>query len=188
MRRAHQSKAAVPKATRPSMPGYGVPKHKKGLLPWKWAEDRLERSRQYWIATTRPDGRPHVMVVWAQWLNGALYFSTGAKSRKAQNLEANPHCTMCTENAAEAVILEGVVEAERDRNRIREFIPLYEKKYAFKLGEMGDNLLTLKDPLFRLRPKVAFGLWEKQFAPTATRWLFTRARSAQAIPKRKRRK
>src|SRR5947199_2143584 len=103
-----------PKPTRPSIPGYGLPKSKKGLLQWKWAEDRLKKSRQYWVATTRPDGRPHVMVIWALWMDGVLYFSTGRDSRKAKNLASNPNCTMCCENAAEAVILEGIVETERD--------------------------------------------------------------------------
>jgi len=165
-------KARTPKSTRPHIPGYGLPNSKKGLLPWRWAENRLKKSRQYWIATTRPDGRPHVMVVWALWQDGRLYFSTGKTSRKAQNLAKNPHCTMCTEMAAEAVILEGLVETERDIERIREFIRRYEKKYKWKLGEMADGLLSLKEPVFYLQPSVGFGLWEKKFATTATRWLF----------------
>ena len=162
-----------PRATRPAIPGYGLPKDKKGLLPWKWAEDRLKKSRQYWIATTRPDGRPHVMIVWALWMNGLLYFSTGKQSRKAKNLAENPHCTMCNEKADEGVILEGVVERERDVQRIREFIRLYEKKYKWKLGKMAEALLSLEDPVYFLRPEVGFGFWEKKFAPTATRWLFS---------------
>jgi uncharacterized pyridoxamine 5'-phosphate oxidase family protein len=161
-----------PKATRPHIPGYGLPKSKKGLLPWKWAADRLKKSRQYWIATTRPDGRPHVMVVWALWMDGFIYFSTGADTVKAKNLAKNAHCTMCTENSAEAVIVEGMIETERNVGTIRKYVPLYEKKYKFKLGEMGENLIALKDPLFYLRPKVAFGFWEKKFAPSATRWIF----------------
>ena len=162
-----------PKSTRPHIPGYGLPTSKKGLLSWKWAEDRLKKSRQYWIATTRPDGRPHVMVIWALWMDGVLYFSTGSKSRKANNLAKNPRCVMSTENAAEAIILEGEVETERNVERIREFIRLYEKKYNWKLGEMGEELLSLKEPVFLLRPSVGFGLWEKKFATSATRWLFT---------------
>jgi len=161
-----------PKATRPNMPGYGVPKSKKGLLPWKWAEARLKKSRQFWIATTRPDRRPHVMVIWALWLDGKLYFSTGKTSRKARNLAANPNCIMCTEDSAEAVILEGAVESERDVENIREILRLYGKKYKFDMSGMADDLLTLKEPVFYLRPKVAFGLWEKKFSTTATRWLF----------------
>lgn len=163
----------TPKATRPAIPGYGLPKNKKGLLPWKWAEDRLKKSRQYWIATTRSDGRPHVMIVWALWMDGVLYFSTGKQSVKARNLAQNQNCVMSTEKANEAVILEGVVETERDVRRIREFIRMYEKKYKWKLGKMADAMLALEDPVFFLRAKVGFGLWEKKFASTATRWLFS---------------
>jgi uncharacterized pyridoxamine 5'-phosphate oxidase family protein len=166
------TKYKPPKATRPYIPGYGLPKSAKGLLPWKWAEERLKNSRQYWIATTRPDGRPHVMVIWGLWMDGLLYFSTGAESRKARNLAKNPQCTICTDRADEAVILEGTVETERQAERIRDFVALYEKKYKWKLGEMGENLTTLKDPLFYLRPKVAFGLWEKKFDSSATKWIF----------------
>src|SRR5438876_3196773 len=110
------------------------------------------------------------MIVWALWMDGRLYFSTDSKSRKARNLAANPHCTMCTQQADEAVILEGVIETEKDVARIREFIRLYEKKYKWNLGSMAEGLLTLKEPVFCLRPKAAFGLWEKKFDTTATRW------------------
>ncbi len=167
-----KSKTKSPKSTRPHIPGYGLPKSKKGLLPWKWAEDRLNKSRQYWIATTRPDGRPHVMVIWALWLNGQLYFSTGKTSRKALNLKRNPHCTMCSDNSAEAVVVEGKVETEKDVERIREFLKLYEKKYKWDMSDMADDLLKLKEPVFRLRPKIAFGLAEKTFSKSATRWIF----------------
>lgn len=167
-----KTKNKLPKTTRPDMPGYGLPKTKKGLLPWKWAEDRLKKSRQYWITTTRPDGRPHVMVIWALWLDGKLYFSTGKTSRKARNLAANPNCTMCTDNSAEAVILEGVIGNELDGETIREFLRLYEKKYKIDMSSGADDFVNLKEPVFYLRPKVAFGLWEKKFATSATRWLF----------------
>ena len=167
-----ESKTKSPKTTRPHIPGYGLPKSKKGLLPWKWAEDRLKKNRQYWIATTRPDGRPHVMVIWALWLNGGLYFSTGKDTVKARNLANNPNCTMCSDNAAEAVILEGAVQTEKSVEVIRDFISRYEKKYKWKLDDMAEGLLSLKDPTFCLRPRVAFGMWEKKFASTATRWLF----------------
>ncbi len=55
-------KKTEPKASRPHMPGYGLPKGRKGLLPWKWALERLQNSHNYWIATTRADSSPHVMV------------------------------------------------------------------------------------------------------------------------------
>lgn len=162
----------TPKATRPNIPGYGFASSKKGLLPWKWAEKRLKKSRQFQIATTRPDGRPHLMIIWALWMDGLLYFSTGTETVKARNLKRNPNCSVCTDKPAEAVVLEGAVETERDVKTIRRFIALYEKKYKYKLGKMGERMIALEDPVFYLRPKVGFGLWEKKFDTSATRWLF----------------
>lgn len=112
------------------------------------------------------------MVVWALWMNNVLYFSTGKESVKARNLAKNPNCTMCSEDAAEAVILEGQVETEKNIEVIREFIHRYEKKYKWPLGEMAEAMLSLTDPVFILRPRVGFGFWEKKFASSATRWVF----------------
>ena len=112
------------------------------------------------------------MVIWALWFEGALYFATGSMSRKAKNLATNPHCTICTENAAEAVIIEGITETEKDVAKIREFLKVYEKKYKFDMSGMADDMLSLKEPVFFLRPKVAFGMVEKTFTKSATRWIF----------------
>ncbi len=98
---------AQPKASRPHMAGYGVPESLEGSLPWEWARERISKSHNYWLTTVRPDGAPHTMVVWGIWLDGAYYFSTNATSRKARNLQQNPNCVVCTENAEEAVIIRG---------------------------------------------------------------------------------
>jgi len=165
-------RAVVPKSTRPHMPGYGLPKSKKGLLPWKWAEDRLKKSKQYWIATVRTNGKPHVMVVWGLWWEGKFCFSTGSQSRKARNLAKNRKCVICNELADEAVIVEGVAEPLRDVKRIREFISVYEKKYKFDMSGMAKDMLSLKEPVFVVRPTKVFGQAEKTFGKTATRWMF----------------
>ncbi len=54
-----------PKSSRPHMPGYGLldAAQGTGLLPWSWAVERLERSHDYWMATLRPDGRPHAVPI-----------------------------------------------------------------------------------------------------------------------------
>jgi hypothetical protein len=38
-------------------------------------------SPTHWLATVRPDGRPHVMPVWAIWVDDAFYFVTGTTTR-----------------------------------------------------------------------------------------------------------
>jgi len=162
----------APKASRPEMPEYGIPEPKNGLLPWKWAEQRLKKSHNYWITTVRPGGVPHTMVVWGLWMNGAFLFSTGRRSRKTRNLDENKNCVICTEDAHEAVIVEGTAAEVSDVSVRRTFLQKYEPKYKFDMGKMKDDILSLKEPIFGVRPRVAFGLYEKKFQSSATRWKF----------------
>jgi len=101
-----------PTASRPHMPGYGIvgPLEGKGLLSWEWAEERLVSSHDYWLATTRPAGSPHVMPVWGVWAQGAAWFSSSRESRKARNIAADPRVVLTTDNPRQPVVVEGVVE------------------------------------------------------------------------------
>jgi hypothetical protein len=153
------------------MPGYGLPLGKKGLLPWSWAEQRLKKSHNYWITTVKPSCGPHTMVVWGLWLDGRFVFSTGSKSRKARNLEQNKNCVVCTELAHEAVIVEGIAEVADVATR-RKLLARYGKKYKWDMSSMADDILSMKEPVFAVRPRVVFGLWEKHFMEKTTRWLF----------------
>jgi hypothetical protein len=165
-----------PQASRIATPGYGFPKGTKGLLPWSWAEQRLKKSHNYWITTVKPDGSPHTssphtMVVWGLWQDGCFLFSTGSTSRKARNLARNENCVVGTEHAQEAVIVEGAAEIA-DLAARRKFLQTYEKKYKFDMSSMTDGILSMKEPVFAVRPHVVFGLWEKYFQSKSTRWKF----------------
>jgi hypothetical protein len=154
------------------MPGYGLPKGAKGLLPWSWAKQRLEKSHNYRITTAKPDGSPHTMIVWGLWLDGVFLFSTGRRSRKARNLAENQHCVVCTELADQAVIVEGIAEEVSDVALRRVFLRRYERKYAFDMSAFEGDILSLKEPIYDVRPMVAFGLDEKKFLTATTRWQF----------------
>jgi PPOX class probable F420-dependent enzyme len=149
------------------MPGYGLVAEKEGegLLPWSWAVDRLTAARNYFIATTRPDGRPHVMVVWGLWLDDAFYFSTGRGSRKARNLAANPACVICPEDGEEAVLVEGTAAELTDPAILEQFAHAYQQKYAW---DVSGN----REPVYVVRPRVVYGQIEKTFTKSATRWQF----------------
>jgi general stress protein 26 len=103
------------------------------------------------------------MIIWGLWFDGAFWFGTGAKTQKARNLSKNPNCVVGTQNAAEAVILEGVAELVTDAELRRKLEPASLSKY----GMRGGN-----EPLYRVRPTRVFGLVEKTFPKTATRWTF----------------
>lgn len=163
---------SAPQASRPLMPGYGIADTEggKGLYAWSWATERLTQARTYWLATTRPDGRPHVMPLWAIWLANTLYFSTGDQSRKARNLVANPQCVVSVERGNEAVIVEGIVERITDATVLKQFAVAYSQKYAWEMEESTE-------PIYGLRPAVVFGLSANtgEFTQTATRWTFASA-------------
>jgi hypothetical protein len=169
---ANKSKSSPkPPSSRIAAPGYGFPKGTKGLLPWSWAEQRLKKSHNYWITTVKTDGSPHTMVVWGLWQDGRFLFSTGSKSRKALNLALNPNSVVCTEHAHEAVIVEGVAEIADVAAR-RKFLAACEKKYKFDMSKMKGDILSMKEPVFAVRPRVVFALWEKYFQSKSTRWKF----------------
>jgi len=160
------SDSCAPPATRPHIPGYGLPAHTKGLLPWKYADDRLAKSRNYYLATSRPDGTPHVMPIWGIWVDSVFYFSTGRESRKARNLAANAHCVVSTDRAEAAAILEGTAEQVRDAGLLKKLDAPYFKKY--KPWHLDPKM----GPIFAVRPRVVFGLDEKKTLNSATRWKF----------------
>ncbi len=157
---------ATIRATRPHMPGYGLPSEATGLRPWSWGEAILREGHNYWVATVRPDGRPHAMPVWAVWHAGALWFSTGSGSRKAKNLAARPDCSVATERGTGAVVLEGRASRLAASEAPAEISALYAAKYREGYPEGS--------PLFCIRPRVVFGFSEAngEFGETATRWVF----------------
>jgi PPOX class probable F420-dependent enzyme len=152
------------------MPGYGVlgADEGTGLLPWSWAEERLTRSHDYWVATVWPNGRPHVTPVWGVWLDGAVWFSCSPGSRKTRNLTAEPRCTVTTDNALEPVVVDGEAELVAGVDAIRPFADASRAKY-------GDDVTLdfyAANATFRVRPSSVFALTEDDFTGSPTRWRF----------------
>jgi len=192
----------TPRAARPVMPGYGVAPADEGagLLPWSWAEDRLIRSHDYWLATVWPDGRPHVMPVWAVWfavgtvrrasgdeersgvpdarsrrggageVSGTLWFSSSVPSRKARNLRADPRCVMTTDDALEPVVVDGTADVVTDVGDIATFLAASNAKYQTDFGI--DFLDPAVNATFRVASDTVFSLSEDDFTGTPTRWHF----------------
>jgi Pyridoxamine 5'-phosphate oxidase len=154
------------------MPGYGVrePDVGTGLLPWSWAVKRLEESHDYWVATTWPGRPPHVMPVWGVWRDGAIWFSSGLRSRKARNLARDARCTVTTDDALNPVVVQGMTSRVTDLTGVQAFVDAVNVKYD------TDYVIDFFDPelngVYRVEPTWAFGLLQDDFEGSPTRWTF----------------
>jgi len=162
-----------PRARRPYMPGYGLlpADQGTGVMPWSWAEERLTASRNYWVVSLWPDGRPHAMPVWGLWHLQSFWFSSSKGSRKARNLVADPRCVVATEDAMEPVVIEGTAELVTETAELESMLALENTKYRTDYG------MELMDPevnsVFRVKPSWGFGLREEDFTGSPTRWSFS---------------
>ncbi len=81
-----------------------------------------EGTRTGKLATTRPDGRPHVAPIWFVVEDGALLFNTWHTSVKARNLAADSRASLVVdlqEPPYAYVMVEGDVEISDDLNEVR---------------------------------------------------------------------
>lgn len=88
-------------------PEYGSPSR---LLAWDVVDAKLGAALHYWLATVRPDGRPHTVPLDGLWLDAKWYFGGSPRTVKHRNLLTNPNVTLHLEDALAAVIVEGVCQ------------------------------------------------------------------------------
>ncbi|MBM7784976.1 pyridoxamine 5'-phosphate oxidase family protein [Tenggerimyces flavus] len=128
---------------------YKFPSGTDGFVPWSHVEKRLFEATNYWLATVRPDGQPHVTPLWGVWVERALYFDGLPTTRWGRNLAANPRATAHLESADDVVILTGEVEdLEQTSAELGERITL---AWSAKYGRLEPEPAT--QGIFRLRPR-----------------------------------
>ncbi|HEV2376907.1 MAG TPA: pyridoxamine 5'-phosphate oxidase family protein [Streptosporangiaceae bacterium] len=161
-----------PVASRPYMPGYGtLPSDEgSGLLPWSWAEERLARSHDFWLATVTSLGAPHLMPVWAVWDGGRLWFSSSNGSRKARNLSVEARCSLSTDNPLEPVVVHGRAERVTDPGALAAMLAAENAKYGTDYG--ADMVDPASNSVFALLPEWVFALDSRDFAGSPTRFTF----------------
>jgi general stress protein 26 len=104
------------------------------------------------------------------WFEGAFYFGTDAKSRKARNLALSPNIAVHLESGDDAVILEGIAERVTDSGFLERFSDAYKVKYEYR-PDLNDPVTAT----YMLVPRVVFAWRESNFPEAATRWVFPQA-------------
>jgi Pyridoxamine 5'-phosphate oxidase len=148
---------------------------------WATALSTLEGERStYWVATVRPGGAPHVMPVLAVWVDGGLFLSAGAGTRKARNLARDPHCVVTVEQEPLDLVVEGRAAKVHADETLRSVADAYGSIYGWHVsvrdGAFHDTegAPTAGPPpydVYEIVPSVAFGFGtDETLIPT--RWLF----------------
>lgn len=75
--------------------------------PSERAVARLAAEQNIWLASVRPDGRPHLVPIWFVWSGGQIYLCVQAASVKARNIMHNPRVALCLESGGDPVVVEG---------------------------------------------------------------------------------
>ena len=157
-----------PTSSRPHVPAtYGIPRELGNAGTWDAIADKIAASRNYWIASTRRDGRPHVMPVWGVWVDDQLLFGTDRKSTKGRNIAANPAIVVHLESGDDVVVLEGEPREATDAALLALYADAYDAKYAVRPDASDAATVT-----YALRPSVAFTWLESDYLNSATRWAF----------------
>ena len=155
---------------RPRTPdaAYGVPTHGGSTIGWAESVDRLRTAEAYWLATTGPDGSPHVVPVWGVLVDDDLFLETGAaNTAKARNLALNPAVAVHLDGINDALIVHGrAVPCRPDPVLATSLAIAMHAKYAGYAPAPTD---WDDGGLHRLEPRVMLA-WRDM--PTATRWRF----------------
>jgi general stress protein 26 len=152
-------------------------------IPWSRALEALEaakpKTQTPFLATTRPDGRPHVAAVGAIWDSGRIYFVSGAGTRKSQNLAGNANCVISMSLTGIDLVVEGMAERVTDNSTLERLA----KRYAEQgwPATVKDGAFTYKFSapsagpppwdLYAVTPATVFGVLTAE-PGGATRWRF----------------
>ena len=88
--------------------------------------DVLDAGGRYWLATTRADGRPHVVPVGIAWDEGTFYFSSGAGTQKSKDLARDPRCVITVAAPRTDIVAEGEARIIRDEAELRRIALLFD--------------------------------------------------------------
>ena len=100
---------------------------------------RLDAERVIWLASVRPDGRPHQVPVWFLWQDPAVLVFSLPGTQKVGNVRARPAVTLCLDSAdggSDVVIADGDAELVGDPG-VRATMTPFAAKYAPLIGADG---------------------------------------------------
>ncbi|MEA2528099.1 MAG: hypothetical protein QOF73_5326 [Thermomicrobiales bacterium] len=129
-------------------------------------DQRLRAEPIVWLATTRPDGRPHNVPVWFWWDGETVLIFSQPNAQKVRNLRHSPHAVLTLntlDDGEDVVIVEGVAEL-LDEPTEELMLPAFGEKYAelfVRIGSSPAKMATEYSQPIRVRPR-KFVAWHAE--------------------------
>jgi len=158
--------------------------YKLDPVPWSRAEEALNsadapNSGTWFLATTRPDGKPHVAGVGALWDDGNVYVVSGPGTQKSRNLARNPNCAVSVSMKGMDLVIDGVAERVTDEETLQRMAKRYGDTGWPARVENGAFTYDYSAPsagpppwfLYKITPKAVVGVLGEE-PGGATLWRF----------------
>lgn len=127
-----------------------------------WAEicERFDQARNWWIATSGPDG-PHSVPVWGVAIEHTLYFYGQPSGVRTRNLQADPRLVAHLESGDDVLILHGQAQEAKLSINDPAIVESYSKKYddPLDLEYLPGHPSMAQTLLFKIAPTRAIA-WE----------------------------
>ncbi|MCC7352710.1 MAG: pyridoxamine 5'-phosphate oxidase family protein [Anaerolineae bacterium] len=104
-------------------------------------DERLRKEQIIWLATTRPNGTPHLVPIWYAWDGSKVYFATPPNTQKIRNIRQTPRVAIALPDGMNVVVLEGDA-ALVDGAEHKHAAELFNKKYEWDFGEDADYVVV----------------------------------------------
>lgn len=78
-------------------------------LTWESVSVQLAEAKQYWLATNRAEGSPHLVPVDGLWVDDLLYYGGSPDTVHVRTVRTDPHVTIHLPDPWKVVVVEGEV-------------------------------------------------------------------------------
>lgn len=102
-------------------------------------DQRLREDVVVWLATVRPDGRPHAVAVWFLWDGESILIFSKPNQQKLVNIQNNPNVLLILDNSnhgSDPITIEGRATLLADHD-VNVTLAAYVKKYGSRIKGIG---------------------------------------------------
>lgn len=108
---------------------------------------RLDEEKNIWLASVRPNSKPHLVPVWFIWEDETFFICVYSGSVKFLNITQNGLVSISLENGTNPVICEGISE-RIDHPWPEKIVRQFKEKYDWDIQTDKEY-----DELIRITPK-----------------------------------